>query len=244
MNNYQKIIKYFQALICLVLIASCNNQKVIIEEPKEEPIKEESVTTKGAISYLALGDSYTIGEGVAESDNWPNQLAAELEKQDIEFKAVTIIARTGWTTEDLLGAIYNSAVEKQDLVSLSIGVNNQFQGQDFEKFKTEFNKLLKQAIDIAGTSKRVFVVSIPDYGVTPFGSSDSERIGKELDEYNQYKLERCKELNIPFINITEISRNLADGPDALAPDKLHPSARQYSEWVKEILPKAMELLNE
>lgn len=200
--------------------------------------------TLNPIRYIALGDSYTIGQGVEESDRWPNQLVDELESNSINVEKSEIIAQTGWRTSNLINAIEDSKPQHYNLVSLLIGVNNQFNNQDFDVFKAEFNILLQSAISIAGGEDRVFVVSIPDYGVTPFGQSfrNPEVIAEELDMYNAYMNERCQQLNIPFINITEISRSLGDSEGALATDNLHPSGMQYALWVDKILPVVLEMV--
>ena len=138
----------------------------------------------------------------------------------------------------------DSEIGSYNLVSLLIGVNNQYQKQSFSIFESEFDELLEQSIEIAGDAKRVFVVSIPDYGVTPFGSSNSEVIGQEIDMYNDYIAAKCEAQNIPFIDITGISRTLADSPGSLAADNLHPSGSQYALWTNEILPVVIDLLKE
>jgi len=203
---------------------------------------ENKATELKNLKYLALGDSYTIGEGVAEELRWPNQLAKKLEGVTIEIKKVEIIAKTGWTTRDLLNGIEARAPEKHDLVSLLIGVNNQYQKRPFEQFENEFSMLLNQAIDLVGDKDNVFVVSIPDYGVTPFGSGDPEGIGKEIDKYNGYIAATCESMGIPFIDITGISRELGANEGALVADRLHPSGTQYTRWTEAILPVVINLL--
>ena len=211
-------------------VVSCNN-------------KAENESELAPIKYLALGDSYTIGQGVELAESWPLQLGAKLIENSFSIDKNDIIAQTGWETTDLLNAIADSSLEDYNLVSLLVGVNNQFSNRPFETYTTEFDLLLDQAIELAGTD-RVFVVSIPDYGVTPFGSNNSENIAFELDEYNAYAAAKCQALNIPFINITEISRQLGDSNGALASDNLHPSGTQYGSWVEEMLPIVLNLLEE
>ncbi len=194
------------------------------------------------LEYLALGDSYTIGEGVAEELRWPNQLAEKLAGVNIEVAKVEIIAKTGWTTRDLLDGIEARSPGKHDLVSLLIGVNNQYQKRPFEQFEKEFGTLLGHAIELAGSKDRVFVVSIPDYGVTPFGSGNPEGIGKEIDRYNGHISETCESMGIPFIDITGISRELGANEGALVADRLHPSGTQYTRWTDAILPVVIDLL--
>ena len=205
--------------------------------------KAEKESELAPIKYLALGDSYTIGQGIALAESWPMQLGGKLIENSFSVDKNDIIAQTGWETTDLLNALADSSLEDYNLVSLLIGVNNQFSNRPFETYTIEFDLLLDQAIGLAG-SDRVFVVSIPDYGVTPFGSNNSENIAFELDEYNAYAAAKCQALNIPFINITEISRQLGDSNGALASDNLHPSGTQYGKWVEEMLPIVLNLLEE
>lgn len=205
--------------------------------------KAENQADTQPIQYLALGDSYTIGQSVDTSDRWPIQLDAKLKDEGFAVERTDIIAQTGWKTSDLLNAIEDTNLEDYNLISLSIGVNNQFSGIPFEVYTYEFDELLGRIIDAAGAS-RVFVVSIPDYGVTPFGSNNSETIAQELDEYNEYARLKCDTLNIPYINITEISRILGASEGALASDNLHPSGTQYALWVDEMIPTVRGLLGE
>ena len=189
-----------------------------------------------------MGDSYTIGEGVSEDQRWPNQLIDSLNARAITTGNTKIIARTGWTTTNLLSAMSSEDLEGYNLVSLLIGVNNQFQGLPFSVFEVEFDSLLQKSINIAGDTDRVFVVSIPDYGVTPFGSPNAQRIAEEIDAYNEYISQRCSIANIPYIDVTSISRQLGDSEAALATDRLHPSGTQYTAWVTEMLPSIIQLL--
>ncbi len=205
--------------------------------------KAENQADTQPIQYLALGDSYTIGQSVDTSDRWPIQLDAKLKDEGFAVERTDIIAQTGWKTSDLLNAIEDTNLEDYNLISLSIGVNNQFSGIPFEVYTYEFDELLGRIIDAAGSS-RVFIVSIPDYGVTPFGSNNSETIAQELDEYNEYARLKCDTLNIPYINITEISRILGASEGALASDNLHPSGTQYALWVDEMIPTVRGLLGE
>ena len=219
----------------LVFSIACSNDDDESSTPLEPP-----VVLPDTIAYLALGDSYTIGQGVEEDQRWPVQLSERLEESGYIIRETKIIAFTGWTTRNLLSALENNDTDNFNLVSLLIGVNNQFQGRPFNVFQEEFNQLLEQSIQYAGGAERVFVVSIPDYGVTPFGASNAETIAQQLDEYNAYMEEQAESKDIPFIDITEISRQLGDGPGALAEDNLHPSGEQYAQWVEEILPVVKE----
>ncbi len=202
-------------------------------DPNDLTVRQQEV------SYLALGDSYTIGESVEESLRWPVQLATIARENGIDFQDPKIIATTGWTTDELQKGIENAQIEGQtfDYVSLLIGVNNQYRGYPFGQFETEFVELLEQAIAFAdGRTENVFVVSIPDYGVTPFGQTkDPEKIARELDRYNDYQRSVCEERNIQFFDITPISREAIDSPILVASDKLHPSGKMYSRWVEEVI---------
>lgn len=196
-------------------------------------------------SYLALGDSYTIGESVEVAERWSVQLATKLSQQECAVSIPEIIAKTGWRTDDLLGAIkkeLNSTI-KYDIVSLLIGVNNQFQGKSIDVYKKELKLLLDKAIKHCKQAKKgVFVLSIPDYGATPYGEPKAAEIGAEIDEWNNACQSICQEYDIPFYNITEISRKGANQADLVAKDGLHPSGKMYGLWVDEILSKVRGLL--
>lgn len=187
---------------------------------------------KKEFKYLALGDSYTIGESVAENERWPNQLA-----QRLNIPTPRIIATTGWRTDDLKGAIHAANLKNEyDLVSLLIGVNNQYQGKSAAQYEIEFEDLLKTAIQLAkGKSKNVFVVSIPDYGYTPFGKPKQETITPQIDEFNQINKRIADKYKIVYFNITDISRQGLDDPTLVAGDGLHPSGKMYTLWVAEIV---------
>lgn len=189
------------------------------------------------IRFLALGDSYTIGESVPEEERWPELLASSLRKDGIQIEKPKIIATTGWRTDQLKAAILSSGTpDDYELVSLLIGVNNQYQKRSPESYEPEFRELLDMAVKKAGGIKeRVFVVSIPDYGYTPFGQSRQKDISDDLDEFNEVNKELTLERGIAYFNITEISREGLHDPELVAPDKLHPSGKMYRLWVQEIL---------
>ena len=190
-----------------------------------------------AQDYLALGDSYTIGESVLESERWPNQLAQELEGTSLGVDAVTIIAKTGWTTAELIEGIRISKNTNQyDLVSLLIGVNNQYRGQSIERFEKELVALIQTAIEYSKTgSKAVFLVSIPDWGVTPFAKDRNRtQIAKEIDAFNAVISKQAKNFKLPFIDITPISKGASSDLSLLAEDQLHPSGKMYNLWVQKI----------
>ncbi len=198
-----------------------------------------SIFAQKQFTYLALGDSYTIGESVNPNLRWPVQLVDSLNTTNkFSFKPPQIIARTGWTTAELQNAISESSISKTyDLVSLLIGVNNQYRGYDIELYREEFRALLEKSIYFAGDdTSRVFVVSIPNYGVTPFGvKKGEEKIRLELKEYDNIAKQISSEYGIPFVNITPISEKAKTDSSLIANDQLHPSGKMYSEWVREIL---------
>lgn len=190
-------------------------------------------------TFLALGDSYTIGTSVHQTESWPYQLVRKLDSEDIRIAPPHIIAERGWTTADLKKAIDQAALDfPYDWVSLLIGVNNQYDGVSIATFKAEFEQLLSQAILFAGSNKeRVLVISIPDWGKTPFAKDrDQEQIAVEIDNYNQVIYEYCAREEVAFIDITPLSRTVEAHPAYIAKDELHPSALQYQAWVEEILP--------
>ncbi len=193
-------------------------------------------------TYLALGDSYTIGQGVEEEARWPIQLKTQLSTKSVTLSPVDIIAQTGWTTDALLRAIDERKPQQYDLVSLLIGVNNQYQKKPFSQFETEFKRLLNKAISLAGGSEKLFVVSIPDYSVTRFGSGNPGGISSEINGYNGYIQQQCIKRGILFVDVTYISREMGSADGALAGDGLHPSREQYGKWVERILPEVIELL--
>ena len=203
------------------------------------------------VRYLALGDSYTIGESVGESERWPMQLASKIESFGEEVQEelieVTIIARTGWTTSELWEGIQTREIKPPyDLVSLLIGVNNQYRGYDINEYRKEFAFLLSKAIEYAGGDiNRVIVLSIPDWGVTPFAENrDSKQIAVEINQFNAVNREETKKAGAHYIDITPISREAVIDPSLIADDGLHPSGKMYAEWVQLALPVVLEILDE
>ncbi len=192
-------------------------------------------TTK--LRYLALGDSYTIGESVDENERWPVQLAEKLSAKGRPYLKPQIIATTGWRTDDLANAVWKENLKADyDLVSLLIGVNNQYQGKSLDAYMPEFEELLKTAIKLAGGDKsRVFVVSIPDYGYTPFGKAKQQTISEELDKFNAANKSISESIGVRYVNITDISRKGFEDPQLVAADGLHPSGKQYRLWVDRIV---------
>ncbi len=199
-------------------------------------VATESITPTDR-KFLALGDSYTIGESVSEKERWPVQLAKKLREKGQSIGEPLIIATTGWRTDDLMNAVNKAHLKNEyDLVSLLIGVNNQYQGKSSEQYVIEFEDLLKTAIQLAkGKKENVFVVSIPDYGYTPFGKPKQAEISKALNRFNDINKRITEKAGIKYINITDISRQGIQQPELVADDGLHPSGKMYSLWVDRIV---------
>ncbi len=202
------------------------------------------VLTPQNIKLLALGDSYTIGASVCDDCRFPNQLVDSLAllKSEADF-SLKIIAQTGWTTTALINAIANENLTNDyDLVTLLIGVNNQYQNRPFSLYETEFPELVSTAVASAnGDATKVIVVSIPDYAFTPFGqySGNPETISEELNQYNAFAENYCNQENITFVYITDITRQGLENPNLLASDGLHPSELAYTAFVERLLPLAL-----
>lgn len=198
------------------------------------------------LRYLALGDSYTIGEDVPASQRWPAQLTEKLRRQAVVVDDPHIVAVTGWTTDELSAGMDQAALAAQyDLVTLLIGVNNQYRGRPAEEYREQFRTLLLRAIALAGhRPARVVVVSIPDWGVTPFGYAsgrDVRQIARELDVFNAIARDEAQHAGAHFVNITGISREHAS---LVASDGLHPSGAQYALWTEAIEPVAAKALRD
>jgi lysophospholipase L1-like esterase len=192
-------------------------------------------------SYLALGDSYTIGEQVPFAENFPNQIVQQLRKAGFAFYTPEIIAKTGWTTDELSSAIGNTTfLNSYDIVSLLIGVNNQYRGRSVTEFKIEFEQLLQKAIQFAGNRPdRVFILSIPDWGVTPF----AEGRDRELVADNAVCENSAAAFKTNFINITAAQREDGNKTAFLAPDGLHPSGMEYKKWADKLVDEIMKSLD-
>lgn len=214
-------------------MSGCDNKKPTSEQPLN-------------LRYLALGDSYTIGEGVEHDSIFPAQLADALASGgDITFET-HIIAKTGWTTGQLINAISEAKPEGTfDLVTLLIGVNNQYRGMDKTQYRLEFRELLQKSVTFAGNDgKRVIVLSIPDYGVTPFAKNmNPEKIAAEINAFNAINFDESVSIGVHYAEITEISRMAAIDKTLLAGDSLHPSAAMYGKWVEKMLPMAIPIIN-
>lgn len=211
----------FLVLLLCSFIANGVSQNIKIKEP---------------IHFLALGDSYTIGQSVATTENWPNQLSFALTYKGFNVQETKIIAQTGWRTDNLRSAInQQQPLNGYNLVSLLIGVNNQYQGGNIQTYLKEFEELLTTAIQLAGNSpEHVFVLSIPDYAYTPFGK-ENPLISSQINQFNLINRQIAENYKVKYIDITPISRNGLTQPDLVASDGLHPSGKMYSLWVQEIM---------
>ncbi|MFD0765789.1 SGNH/GDSL hydrolase family protein [Mucilaginibacter lutimaris] len=220
--------------------AACTKATV----PTQAAVQKTNVNMPATdtLTYLALGDSYTIGEAVPQEHSFPYQLAARLKASNHVVTNPDIIAVTGWTTGELKHGITQRGITKHDynIVTLLIGVNNQFRGYSKDDYRKEFIELLNTAINYAGGNKQhVFVLSIPDWGVTPFaknGGYDVQKVGAEIDQFNAINKQETERTGVTYVDITPASRRASYTPDLIANDGLHPSAIMYSLWVSQILP--------
>lgn len=214
-------------------------------ENMQNNLQSSDSTIREELSYLALGDSYTIGESVDPLMRWPVQLVERLRNDSINVNDAEIIAKTGWTTDELLSGIdLADPGNDYDLVSLLIGVNNQYRGLPLSNFRTEFRQLLNISVDKAGGDKgKVIVLSIPDWGVMPFAEGrDRDKIAEEINSFNDVIKEECAQAGISFFDITGISRQAKDDASLVASDGLHPSGEMYKLWVHRVYPAVLEIL--
>lgn len=200
----------------------------------------QSLAVKPPVRFLALGDSYTIGHSVAANERWPIQLRDSLESRGIDVRETNVIATTGWRTDNLLSAITDKNLDRENynLVSLLIGVNDQYQQRPIAHYEPLFRQLLDSCLRYAAfDTSSVFIVSIPDYAYTPFGQrrNDPNQISLQLDEYNAINKRVAEEYGVQYFDITPISRLGLENTDLVAPDELHPSGYQYTLWVRSIL---------
>ena len=223
--------KFLTVLFSFCLLLACNKktEQAIIDMPLNGT----------ALTYLALGDSYTIGEAVPQQESFPFQLVTQLKTSNISLEKPKVIARTGWTTDELQTAIKaENITQSYDMVTLLIGVNNQYRGYSLDTYRKEFKELLNTAISFAGkNNKRVFVVSIPDWGVTPFGKNSGrniQTITSEIDAFNAIKREETLAAGVSYTEITLASRNAATDLSLVANDGLHPSGKMYAEWAAKV----------
>lgn len=223
--------------IFLTIAAFAGCTKKHTAAPSVTHMATDTTAKVDTLTYLALGDSYTIGEAVPQAESFPYQLAAKLTFQTQLVHAPTIIATTGWTCDNLIHAINQSRLtgKKYDIVTLLIGVNDQFQGLSQDNYKVKFQQLLNTAIAFAGGDKnRVFVLSIPDYGVTPFAGGNDAVIGPQIDQFNAINKSYSTAAGVHYLDITPISRQAASEPDLIAVDGLHPSGKMYGLWVEQL----------
>lgn len=222
-------------LLCFILLIGCQPAAL------EETLGEEDMST---IRYLALGDSYTIGESVAARNRWPEQLAKLLEAEGLQTE-VTLIARTGWTVDELWEGIQaDPPAGTYDLVTLLIGVNDQYRGYPVDGYREDFRFMLGKAIEYAGgRPDRVVVLSIPDWGFTPFAATrDTEPISRQIDEFNAVNLAETEAAGAHYVDVTIISRMAMDDFELIAGDRLHPSGKMYTLWAEKVLPVVTEIL--
>ncbi len=244
------------AAVLAALSSNCStDNQAIASNPKIPTAQTSAVETipivknqDHTINYLALGDSYTIGQSVCESCKFPKQLEQSLKNTNTSNTySLKVIAQTGWTTSNLISVINNQNLNANyDLVTLLIGVNNQYQNKSFSVYEKEFPELVNKSIAFAkGDKNRVIVVSIPDYAFTPFGQGSSKpaTISAEIDNYNAFAKKYCEENAIAFIGITDITRRGLANTALVAQDGLHPSELAYSLFVERIAPKAARILN-
>jgi lysophospholipase L1-like esterase len=214
-------------VLLLLVLAGFRDDHLSRSNPTQKSLNTDT------LSYLALGDSYTIGRLVQPEDSYPYQLCAKLKSKGFTISAPTLIAQNGWRTDELIKGIANSGVsQKFDMVTLLIGVNNQFQGYSMAVYRTEFAQLVHTAIAFAkGNPKHVFVLSIPDWGVTPFAfTRNPPKITAEIDQYNEINKDESLKAGVNYIDITGISRSMSDDLSFLASDHLHPSGKMYTLW--------------
>jgi lysophospholipase L1-like esterase len=226
-------------LIAITIVSGCTKKAAVPSTVNTDTV----VTTKPmttAFTYLALGDSYTIGQSVPQIQSFPYQLNNLLNSFHFEVKQPDIIAVTGWTTDNLISAIDHSDFKdkKYDFVTLLIGVNDQYQKQSKDNYRIKFAQVLRTAISFAkGDSSRVFVLSIPDWGVTPFAGGGDSEIGPDIDQFNAINREETAKAHVAnYIDITAISRIAATDLTLIAPDGLHPSGKMYLQWVQALEP--------
>jgi acyl-CoA thioesterase-1 len=234
---------YLFILFCCLINVSCESKNEEILQ-LDDDIPEDTNSIPKNIKILSLGDSYTIGESVCEKCKFPEQLKErliEVSEKDITFN-LQVIARTGWTTTSLIDAIENENISSDfNLVTLLIGVNNQYQRKDFSLYQTEFPVLVSSAIKAASNKNNLIIISIPDYAFTPVGKAD-ENVSEEIDMYNNFAKDYCRKNEITFVNITDITRQGLINTALVASDNLHPSELAYSKFVDRLLPFALQKL--
>jgi lysophospholipase L1-like esterase len=231
-------------LLGVIVINGCKKPAIVATKP--DTLKTITQPDTELSTYLALGDSYTIGESLPASESYPFQLIDAINNNGLAAPPPFIIATTGWTTDNLIRAITQSNIvnNKYDIVTLLIGVNDQFQNLTQDHYRTNFIQLLHTAINFArGDSTRVFVLSIPDYGVTPFAMGRDSIIGPQIDAFNAINKQESINAGVHYLNITGISRKAATDTTLIANDGLHPSGKMYKLWIDQLAPMVVARLN-
>ena len=243
-------------LTMLTLLATAAAACAQTPTPAPTPFPTDTAPPAAPLRFLALGDSYTIGQSVDVSQRWPIQLARRLREEGTGISEPEIVARTGWTTSELSSAIDRAGLRPPyDLVTLSIGVNNQYRGLDVGVYRTEFGALLDRAVGFAGGEpSKVIVLSIPDWGVTPFAAgadraqiaagADRAQIAAEIDRFNAVNREEAVRSGARYVDITPISREADTDLELVAGDGLHPSGKMYRAWTELVLPEVRAILEE
>ena len=238
MNPSLKLSLYFLLLIFTIAI-SCKKEVAALP-----PMSAANPPTAKTYAYLALGDSYTIGTEIDPMLTYPIQIVALLKSQGVNLSAPDIIAHNGWTTTDLINAIaISNNTKTYHMVSLLIGVNNQYQGKSKDQFRTEFATLVKTAVSYAGkNAKNVFILSVPDYGVTPNYSNSMQSIGADIDAFNLIIQDESQKAGVVYVDITTVSRTAYNMPDLIAGSGPHFSGKMQAKWANLSLPVAKSLL--
>ena len=241
-----KIQLIFKIFFLLIFINGCTsntnyndeNLDIDTDDFSDSLIVEDNLNNQreSPYSFIALGDSYTIGEGVDEDERWPNQFVDVAYENGVDFDQPMIIAETGWKTYDLLNAInQTNFTKKYDYISLLIGVNNQFNSRPIDEFEEDLNKLMDEMNRIKKNDGNIIIISIPDWGYTPFGeSNDMSDISEKINLFNSSLRKFASTNDLKYVDVTEISRRAINEPDLITNDNLHPSGIMYLEWAKKI----------
>ena len=236
----------FKIFFLLIFINGCTsntnyndeNLDIDTDDFSDSLIVEDNLNNQreSPYSFIALGDSYTIGEGVNEDERWPNQFVDVAYENGVDFDQPMIIAETGWKTYDLLNAInQTNFTKKYDYISLLIGVNNQFNSRPIDEFEEDLNKLMDEMKRIKKNDGNIIIISIPDWGYTPFGqSNDMSNISEKINLFNSSLRKFASTNDLKYVDVTEISRRAINEPDLITNDNLHPSGIMYLEWAKKI----------
>jgi lysophospholipase L1-like esterase len=225
-------------LIALTTLTGCNKKSETVTTNVTDTTKTKTMTND-SLTYLALGDSYTVGEAEPQAQSYPYQLTNSLSNNGYKVLRPNVIATTGWTTQDLINAIAASGIsgKKFGFVTLLIGVNDQYQHLSIDVYKQNFTQLLNESILFAGgDATKVFVISIPDWGVTPFANGQDSVIYPQIMAFNAVNLAISKAAGVNYVDVTPVSRTAANDPTLIAPDGLHFSGKMYALWVKLLEP--------